>query len=77
MQTWAFPRWEPETLYQPGTQWNAGTTHRLELCSCARCHACYRELAASAATASSTAGTSLARSGSSNETAKGDPAPPG
>ncbi|USQ75370.1 hypothetical protein [Ornithinimicrobium cryptoxanthini] len=69
VQTWALPGWAIEPLYRPGSQWNAGTTHRLELCDCAGCHARYRELAAEAATASSTTGTNLARSGSSSETA--------
>ncbi len=69
VQTWAFPRWEIEPLYRPGTQWNSGTSHRLELCACARCFARYGELAPDAPTAASTAGTSRARSGSSSETA--------
>ena len=69
VQTWSLPGWEIEPLHRPGSQWNAGTTHRLDLCDCARCHARYRDLSAEAATASSTAGTSLARSGSSSETA--------
>lgn len=42
--TWAFPHWEAEPLHRPGTQWNAGTTHRLELCACARCFARFTEL---------------------------------
>lgn len=44
VQTWAFPRWEPEPLYRPGSQWNAGTSHRLELCACARCFARFTDL---------------------------------
>ena len=44
MPTWAFPAWEVESLHRPGSSWNAGTTHRLELCDCARCQERYAEL---------------------------------
>lgn len=33
-----------EPLRAPGTEWNAGTTHRLTLCSCARCRAVHADL---------------------------------
>lgn len=44
VQSWALPGWEAEAPYRPGSQWNPGTVHRLELCSCARCHARFVEL---------------------------------
>jgi hypothetical protein len=46
VETFRCPGGQPEALYRPGTLWNAGTTHRLELCSCTRCHQRYAELTA-------------------------------
>lgn len=34
----------PQPLYQPGSSWNDGTTHRLRLCDCQSCHRVFAEL---------------------------------
>lgn len=48
VQTFALPGWQPEPLYPPGSSWNAGSTHRLDLCGCGRCRAQFAELDGSA-----------------------------
>lgn len=45
VETFRSPGGQPEPLYRPGTLWNAGTMHRLELCSCSVCRQRYAELA--------------------------------
>lgn len=47
VETFRSPGGQREPLYRPGTLWNAGTMHRLELCSCPRCHERYAELTGS------------------------------
>lgn len=49
VQTWSSPEGRREPLYRPGTVWNAGTMHKLELCSCDACRRRYEDLAGSVA----------------------------
>ena len=41
LETWTYPGRQLEPLYEPGTQWNAGTNHRVFLCNCDACREQY------------------------------------
>lgn len=46
VETFTSPGGRREDLYAPGTVWNAGTMHRLELCGCPACRAEHARLSA-------------------------------
>lgn len=43
-ETFSVPGGRREALYRPGSVWNAGTMHKLTLCSCSACDKRYAEL---------------------------------
>lgn len=46
VETFTCPGGRREGLYPPGTLWNAGTMHRLQLCGCPACRAEHERLSA-------------------------------